>query len=1084
MRAAERGLTPVDLAALGDAHGRPAWVSAARLYEEYLDVVQLRAGTPDLGARLDPAVVVDEAAQALLTWEDEVPGAVAAALAARRRRRPPGEHVGDGAAAAGARRRRRARAAAGGPGRGGADVPRRDAVAGRARGSSTGRDRASSARARSCCAPRGGTTPALRDGGRPDRRARRCGRRRPAPAGGRRRRPAAGTSGSRVLPSTAQEAAFVAHALRSAHVERGVAVGARWPSSRASGAQVTALRRALAGASVPVSVLGSDVPLREEPAVAAAAGRDAGVRRRRCRSTPTTAARLACSPLGGLDAVGLRRVRRALRAQELAAGRRPDQRRAARRGARAGDDAADAAGAARPVARLARVLAAGRAAARAPAAPTRRPCCGRCGTRPSRPSRGGGPRSPGGAAGERADRDLDAVLALFRAAETFVDRMPRSAPARVRRLAPGAGPAVGLARRARPAGVGAGAHAGGRGRPGVGRRRRRRGAGGRVARPAAARLAARRAGARRPRGRPRGARRGRRRRDRGRRARRGARRRAAVVRRRVLACPPLAAGDRGRRRRPPAVAVPRARGPVRRRGRDPRAPACPRRSTCAGSSRSCGRTSSRPRVDGVEPDPAAARTLARLAAADVAGADPAQWHGLAEPSSDAPAVGPDERVPVSPSKVETAQRCALRWALEAAGGTASASGGQNLGTLLHAIAQEHPQGTRGGAVRRARPPVGRARARARAGRRSRPGARRTRWCTGSPATCGPPASRCWSRARSRSTPTGPSLRGSATGSSCVRGRAAGRRGAGRRPQDRRQPAERRQGRREPPARRVPARGRRGRLRRPARRGDERRARSWSSSARARRPRPRRRRARAGERRAQLGARAGRPGRRQDGRVDVRGDRQRPVRPLPGPALLPGPRRGRAGGRMTRLSRPRHDLSAAQIAALVGQPPPTPSSGASSRRRSAPSLVVAGAGSGKTETMAARVVWLLANGLVAARPGARPDVHAQGRRRAGRAGAQAAAHARPGGRGRGRRARRRGRRRARTGLGGPRAADDLDLQLLRRVAGRRPRAAARARPVGAAARRGGPVAARQRGRRGVERRPRHRRRDLDRRSRPC
>ena len=98
-------------------------------------------------------------------------------------------------------------------------------------------------------------------------------------------------------------------------------------------------------------------------------------------------------------------------------------------------------------------------------------------------------------------------------------------------------------------------------------------------------------------------------------------------------------------------------------------------------------------VDGVEPDPAAARTLARLAAADVPGADPAQWYGLAEPSSEAPLWDADTRVPVSPSKVETAQRCALRWALEAAGGTSSASGGQNLGTLLHAIAQEHPQGT-------------------------------------------------------------------------------------------------------------------------------------------------------------------------------------------------------------------------------------------------------------------------------------------------------------------------------------------------------------------------------------------------------
>ena len=98
-------------------------------------------------------------------------------------------------------------------------------------------------------------------------------------------------------------------------------------------------------------------------------------------------------------------------------------------------------------------------------------------------------------------------------------------------------------------------------------------------------------------------------------------------------------------------------------------------------------------LDGTEPDPVAASTLARLAAAGVPGADPAQWYGLAAPSSDAPLWADDERVPVSPSKVETAQRCALRWALEAAGGTASSSGGQSLGTLLHAIAQEHPRGT-------------------------------------------------------------------------------------------------------------------------------------------------------------------------------------------------------------------------------------------------------------------------------------------------------------------------------------------------------------------------------------------------------
>ena len=47
----------------------------------------------------------------------------------------------------------------------------------------------------------------------------------------------------------------------------------------------------------------------------------------------------------------------------------------------------------------------------------------------------------------------------------------------------------------------------------------------------------------------------------------------------------------------------------------------------------------------------------------------------------------------------------------------------------------------------------------------------------------------------------------------------------------------------------------------------------------------------------------------------------------------------------------------------------------------PAVVIAGAGSGKTSVMAARVVYLVATGQVAARPGARADVHHQGHRRA-------------------------------------------------------------------------------------------------------
>ena len=52
-----------------------------------------------------------------------------------------------------------------------------------------------------------------------------------------------------------------------------------------------------------------------------------------------------------------------------------------------------------------------------------------------------------------------------------------------------------------------------------------------------------------------------------------------------------------------------------------------------------------------------------------------------------------------------------------------------------------------------------------------------------------------------------------------------------------------------------------------------------------------------------------------------------------------------------------------LAAALGQFPPTAEQAAVISAPLAPALVVAGAGSGKTETMAGRVVWLVANGLV-------------------------------------------------------------------------------------------------------------------------
>ncbi|MCW2490821.1 MAG: UvrD/REP helicase, partial [Frankiales bacterium] len=65
---------------------------------------------------------------------------------------------------------------------------------------------------------------------------------------------------------------------------------------------------------------------------------------------------------------------------------------------------------------------------------------------------------------------------------------------------------------------------------------------------------------------------------------------------------------------------------------------------------------------------------------------------------------------------------------------------------------------------------------------------------------------------------------------------------------------------------------------------------------------------------------------------------------------PGPRRTR--------------YSALAISRMLGGHPPTVEQTAVIEAPLEPAVVIAGAGSGKTETMAARVVWLVANGLIA------------------------------------------------------------------------------------------------------------------------
>ncbi len=91
-----------------------------------------------------------------------------------------------------------------------------------------------------------------------------------------------------------------------------------------------------------------------------------------------------------------------------------------------------------------------------------------------------------------------------------------------------------------------------------------------------------------------------------------------------------------------------------------------------------------------EGDPRAASALARLAAEDVAGAHPRSWYGLLPASTEEPVVDPDDPeavVRVSPSRIEAFEESPLMWFVDqVAGGAKGLAAG--IGTIVHSVMEQ------------------------------------------------------------------------------------------------------------------------------------------------------------------------------------------------------------------------------------------------------------------------------------------------------------------------------------------------------------------------------------------------------------
>ncbi|MEV0000790.1 ATP-dependent DNA helicase [Micromonospora sp. NPDC050980] len=430
MRAAERGVGPVELARLGEKLGRADWPAAARFLREYVAVLALRDVSNRGSVAYDPAELV-RAATGMLLDDPE--------LLAAERRRLTHVYVDELADTDPAQVDLLAVVAGGG----------KSLVAFADPDSSTyafrGADRAVVGTfghrfrtASGAPAAQVVLTTSYRAGPELLAATARLARRLRGPAAHRRLRPLpdapAGAVEVRTFRSATSESAWLAHALREAHLLDRVPWSRMAVLVRSTGRQLPSLRRALHTAGVPTVVHGEDLPLHLQPAVAPL------LLLLRCALDPDrldeeAAVALLHSPLGGADPLAERRLRQGLRALALAGG---DRRPSGELLVEALRDPAELATIERrwaaPAQAVAQLLATARQAAGTPGA-TAEDVLWAVWRESGLAERWAGAITRGREAtgehetaqrwrAEAADRDLDAVLVLFDAAARFTDRLP------------------------------------------------------------------------------------------------------------------------------------------------------------------------------------------------------------------------------------------------------------------------------------------------------------------------------------------------------------------------------------------------------------------------------------------------------------------------------------------------------------------------------------------------------------------------------------------------------------------------------------------------------------------------------------